>query len=444
MSGFASKKNTCDGAIYKFFEERAIYKNWLRIEVAVANVQKDSTEVPQDAVEEIVELAQYEDAVIGTMLEQSTGKSKQEMYTVFLNYMKSLLSKDNRMYLQYGVTNAQVIETSRHLVMKDVDIYMLDQLGDMIEEVITLIKYMQGKARTYPQSYGSRAATKLCFRMTEWLSELLKIDMHMENYVEHVLSCAAGYTAPCWGTPVFFDPAHQAELAEMIGLPGAYAQEMQYTMEHTGFKMVLMQLNGFCDKMAKNILEGLEECLQLTNSSDTAIVEALIREGLNMRAQADAIYRLNASVQKVEEEHMDNEAPFEQSICGELLNASVKLLQDATVFLGNMHKKLPRLVMEHDKFANITFGELVNLQLCDAMGEEKGDIVMIEMILGSATKEELKESIQNNKEISAFCTANEIAKLLSEHDSVSKVLELADSYIKRGLHAVAGIRTLTN
>ncbi|MGB3694285.1 MAG: adenylosuccinate lyase [Spirulinaceae cyanobacterium] len=220
-------------------------KTWLKVEMAVCEAQGELGYIPQEAVEEIKEKANFDPQRV---LEIEA--EVRHDVIAFLTNVNEYVGDAGR-YIHVGLTSSDVLDTALALQM----VASLDLILEKIEELSQTIRY-QAQQHRYTvmvgRSHGIHAEPiTFGFKLAGWLAEVLR---NRDRLVHLRKEIAVGKISGAVGTYANVDPKVEAIACQKMGLePDTASTQVISRDRHANYVQQLALVTATIERFAVEI-----------------------------------------------------------------------------------------------------------------------------------------------------------------------------------------------
>ena len=230
------------GAIWT---EENKYKQWLKVELAAAEVLAERGEIPSEAAEAMRENARFDVARIAEI----EAEVKHDV-VAFTTAVAENLGPESR-YLHFGLTSNDVVDTAQALLVKSASGLILDgliQLGESLQRRAVEFKHTVMVGRTHgvhaePTTFG--------LKLANWYAENRRNIIRMERAAEEM---AVGKISGAVGTFAHFGPEVEEAICEKLALaPAPISSQVIQRDRHAHYVSTLAVMAASLEKIALEI-----------------------------------------------------------------------------------------------------------------------------------------------------------------------------------------------
>ncbi len=231
--------------IGRIWEDENKFRIWLEIEILACEAQARAGRIPEEAVQEIREKANFNVQRI-----QEIENEVHHDVIAFLTNVGESVGEAAR-YIHYGMTSSDVLDTALAVQMK--------QAGQLIAEKLeALEKLLAEKAVAYKdvlqvgRTHGVHAEPiTFGFKIAVWFDEIRR---HRQRWQQVVERAAVGKISGAVGTFDHLDPDVEAYVCEKLGLkPAPISTQIIQRDIHAEYVSALAQIAASLEKMAVEI-----------------------------------------------------------------------------------------------------------------------------------------------------------------------------------------------
>ncbi len=231
--------------IGNIWTEENKFRIWLEIEILACEAQAQMGRIPQAAVEEIRQKANFDVRRI-----QEIEAEVHHDVIAFLTNVAEHVGEAAR-YIHYGMTSSDVLDTALAVQMK--------QAGELIAQKLEALEQLLAKkAITYKdvlqvgRTHGVHAEPiTFGFKIAVWYDEMRR---HRQRWQQAVERAAVGKISGAVGTFDHLDPQVEAYVCEKLGLkPAPISTQIIQRDVHAEYISVLAQIAATLEKIAVEI-----------------------------------------------------------------------------------------------------------------------------------------------------------------------------------------------
>ncbi|MGB5962884.1 MAG: adenylosuccinate lyase [Coleofasciculaceae cyanobacterium] len=220
-------------------------KTWLQVEIAVCEAQAELGEIPQAAVEEIKEKANFDPKRVLEI----EAEVRHDMIA-FLTNVNEYVGDSGR-YIHLGLTSSDVLDTALALQM----VASLDIILEHVEQLSQAIRYQAQQHRDtimIGRSHGIHAEPiTFGFKLAGWLAEVCR---NRDRLVRLRQQIAVGKISGAVGTYANIDPQVEAIACQKLGLQPDTASTQVISRDiHADFVQQLALLGATIERFAVEI-----------------------------------------------------------------------------------------------------------------------------------------------------------------------------------------------
>ncbi|MGC1394736.1 MAG: adenylosuccinate lyase, partial [Coleofasciculaceae cyanobacterium] len=220
-------------------------KTWLQVEIAVCEAQAELGEIPQAAVEEIKEKANFDPKRVLEI----EAEVRHDMIA-FLTNVNEYVGDAGR-YIHLGLTSSDVLDTALALQM----VASLDIILEHVEKLSQAIRYQAQQHRDtimIGRSHGIHAEPiTFGFKLAGWLAEVCR---NRDRLVRLRQQIAVGKISGAVGTYANIDPQVEAIACQKLGLQPDTASTQVISRDiHADFVQQLALLGATIERFAVEI-----------------------------------------------------------------------------------------------------------------------------------------------------------------------------------------------
>jgi adenylosuccinate lyase len=410
------------------------YATWLRVELAVCEVQAGKGEIPKQALANIKRKAAFDPIRIAA-IEAEVNHD----VIAFLTNVAENVGSDSK-YIHVGLTSSDILDTSMGLLMKEAGILVkkkLKTVADLLREMAQRYKDALQIGRTHgvhaePTVFG----LKLALWYTETVRDLKRLDSAIKEVAVGKLSGAVGNFA-------HIEPDVEELVCKKLGLtPAEVSTQVVQRDRHAYFLSVLAIIGGTVEKIATEIrnlqrteILELEEGFSKGQKGSSAMPHKKNPITCERLAGLSRVLRGNALA------GMENIALWHER---DITHSSVEriIIPDSTILLHYMldklHYVLSNLVINTDRMrANLeitrglVFSQRVLLALTERMPSREEAYKIVQNLAMKSWKQgiDFRTLVKKSPDITKFLKGKEIDSLFD----FSYYTRRADEVIERAI-----------
>ena len=221
------------------------FQTWLAVEIAVCEAQAELGYIPQEAVEEIKQKANFDPQRV-----LAIEAEVRHDVIAFLTNVNEYVGDAGR-YIHLGLTSSDVLDTALALQL----VASLDLILEQLEALIQALRY-QAQQHRYTvmvgRSHGIHAEPiTFGFKLAGWLAEVLR---NRDRLVKLRQSIAVGKISGAVGTYANIDPKVEALACQKLGLePDTASTQVVSRDRHAEYLMQLALLGASLERFAVEI-----------------------------------------------------------------------------------------------------------------------------------------------------------------------------------------------
>jgi len=229
----------------ELWTEQAKLKTWLQVELAVCEAQGELGAIPESALAEIKEKADFDPQRV-----QEIEAEVRHDVIAFLTNVNEYVGQAGR-YIHLGLTSSDVLDTGLAL-------QLVGSLNLILEEVEALAQAIRYQAQQHRytvmvgRSHGIHAETiTFGFKLAGWLAEIFR---HRDRLIRLRNDIAVGKISGAVGTYANIDPRVEALACEKLGLqPDTASTQIVSRDRHGQFLQQLALLTASLERFAVEI-----------------------------------------------------------------------------------------------------------------------------------------------------------------------------------------------
>ncbi len=221
------------------------FQTWLAVEIAVCEAQAELGYIPQEAVEEIKQKANFDPQRV-----LAIEAEVRHDVIAFLTNVNEYVGDAGR-YIHLGLTSSDVLDTALALQL----VASLDLILEQLESLVQALRY-QAQQHRYTvmvgRSHGIHAEPiTFGFKLAGWLAEVLR---NRDRLVKLRQSIAVGKISGAVGTYANIDPKVEALACQKLGLePDTASTQVVSRDRHAEYLMQLALLGASLERFAVEI-----------------------------------------------------------------------------------------------------------------------------------------------------------------------------------------------
>lgn len=416
------------GAIWT---EKSKFKKWLDVEISVCDVQAELGLVPNKAVKEIKEKADFN---IDRILEIE--KEVKHDVIAFLTNVGEYVGESSR-YIHLGMTSSDLLDTANALLMREAGKILLEDLQQLRQVLKT--KAIEHKDTTcIGRSHGIHAEpTTFGLKMALWYDE---VNRHIQRLKSAIETISCGKISGAVGTFAHLDPIIEEKVCKKLNLKPApvstqIIQRDRYAQYLTTLALIGSSLEKFATEIRNlqrtEILEaeeyfskGQKGSSAMPHKRNPVTCEQISGQSRILRANALAAMENVALWHERDISHSSVERiiiPDSTILLDYMLNKFTGIITNLLVYPENMIKNL-------NKTNGLIFSQSVLLALTrKGMSREIAYRLVQKCAMETwETGTEFKRLLMNEMEIKNILPAQEIEELFDlkvQLRNVNKIFE---------------------
>ena len=416
------------GAIWT---EKSKFKKWLDVEISVCDVQAELGLVPNKAVKEIKEKADFN---IDRILEIE--KEVKHDVIAFLTNVGEYVGESSR-YIHLGMTSSDLLDTANALLMREAGTILLEDLQQLRQVLKT--KAIEHKDTTcIGRSHGIHAEpTTFGLKMALWYDE---VNRHIQRLKSAIETISCGKISGAVGTFAHLDPIIEEKVCKKLNLKPApvstqIIQRDRYAQYLTTLALIGSSLEKFATEIRNlqrtEILEaeeyfskGQKGSSAMPHKRNPVTCEQISGQSRILRANALAAMENVALWHERDISHSSVERiiiPDSTILLDYMLNKFTGIITNLLVYPENMIKNL-------NKTNGLIFSQSVLLALTrKGMSREIAYRLVQKCAMETwETGTEFKRLLMNEMEIKNILPAQEIEELFDlkvQLRNVNKIFE---------------------
>lgn len=239
----------------QLWSEEQKYRNWLRVEIAACQALTELGQIPQEALAEIQQKANFSVSRI-----QELEREVKHDVIAFLTCVNEYVGAAGR-YIHLGLTSSDVLDTALALQM----VAAIDLILEVLERCITTLKIRASQEKNtlmIGRTHGIHAEPiTFGFKLCGWIAEL---ERDQERLLQLKVRLAVGKFSGAVGTYAHLDPAVERLACAYLGLkPDRCSTQIISRDHHAEFCQVLALVAGSIERF----------CTEIRNLQRTDVLE---------------------------------------------------------------------------------------------------------------------------------------------------------------------------
>lgn len=231
--------------IGKIWTDENRFRLWLEIEILACEAQAKLGRIPEDAVAEIREKANFDVARI-LQIEAETHHD----VIAFLTNVAEYVGESAR-YIHYGMTSSDILDTTLAVQMKQAGELILAKMNSFIE-ILRQRAIAHKETVMVGRSHGVHAEPiTFGFKLAVWYSEMLR---NRERLQKAIKTISAGKISGAVGTFDHLDPFVEEYVCHRLGIqPAAVSTQILQRDRHAEYFSALAIIGTTLEKIALEI-----------------------------------------------------------------------------------------------------------------------------------------------------------------------------------------------
>ena len=231
--------------IGKIWTDENRFRIWLEIEILACEAQAQLGRIPNDAVREIREKANF-DAKRILEIEAETHHD----VIAFLTNVAEYVGESAR-YIHYGMTSSDILDTTLAVQMKQAGELILAKMNSFID-ILGMKAVSHKDTVMVGRSHGVHAEPiTFGFKLAVWYSEMLRNRNRLENAIKAI---SAGKISGAVGTFDHLDPFVEEYVCQQLGIqPAAVSTQILQRDRHAEYFSALAIIGATLEKIALEI-----------------------------------------------------------------------------------------------------------------------------------------------------------------------------------------------
>ena len=231
--------------IGKIWTDENRFRIWLEIEILACEAQAQLGRIPNDAVREIREKANFD---VKRILEIEAETHHDVI--AFLTNVAEYVGESAR-YIHYGMTSSDILDTTLAVQMKQAGELILAKMNSFID-ILGMKAVSHKDTVMVGRSHGVHAEPiTFGFKLAVWYSEMLRNRNRLENAIKAI---SAGKISGAVGTFDHLDPFVEEYVCQQLGIqPAAVSTQILQRDRHAEYFSVLAIIGATLEKIALEI-----------------------------------------------------------------------------------------------------------------------------------------------------------------------------------------------
>lgn len=231
--------------IGKIWTDENKFRIWLEIEILACEAQAQIGRVPEEAVKEIQEKANFD---VNRILEIEAETHHDVI--AFLTNVAEYVGESAR-YIHYGMTSSDVLDTTLALQMKQAGELILAKMNDLID-ILRQKAVAHKDTVMVGRSHGVHAEPiTFGFKLAVWYSEMLRNRNRLQNAIRTI---SAGKISGAVGTFDHLDPSVEEYVCQRLGIqPAAVSTQILQRDRHAEYFSAIALAGATLEKIALEI-----------------------------------------------------------------------------------------------------------------------------------------------------------------------------------------------
>lgn len=231
--------------IGKIWTDENKFRIWLEIEILACEAQAQIGRVPEEAVKEIQEKANFD---VNRILEIEAETHHDVI--AFLTNVAEYVGESAR-YIHYGMTSSDVLDTTLALQMKQAGELILAKMNDLID-ILKQKAVAHKDTVMVGRSHGVHAEPiTFGFKLAVWYSEMLRNRNRLQNAIRTI---SAGKISGAVGTFDHLDPSVEEYVCQRLGIqPAAVSTQILQRDRHAEYFSAIALAGATLEKIALEI-----------------------------------------------------------------------------------------------------------------------------------------------------------------------------------------------
>ena len=229
----------------RIWEQENLYRQWLRVELAVVDAMAQLGQIPAQAAQEIAQKADFD---VGR-IEEIERETKHDVIA-FLTCVTEYVG-DSARYIHLGLTSSDILDTSLALLLRQAADILLDDMQALLA-VLKRRAYEHRDTVMVGRSHGVHAEpTTFGLKLALWHSEM---DRNRERLLRAQETISVGKVSGAVGTYANIDPEVEKLACVQLGLqPAPISTQIIQRDRHAEYFSTLAVIASSIEKIAIEI-----------------------------------------------------------------------------------------------------------------------------------------------------------------------------------------------
>lgn len=229
----------------QLWSEENKYRKWLDVEIYACEAMAGLGQVPQDALREIKEKANFD----VKRIEEIEAVTNHDVIAFTTNVAEYV--GDAAKYIHLGLTSSDVLDTALAVLMKDAGLHILARLRKLKDALLDKAKEHR-RTIMIGRTHGIHAEPiTFGLKMLLWVAETERNIQRMERAVETI---SVGKISGAVGTYANIDPRVEAHVCARLGLkPAKVSTQVLQRDRHAEYLTTIAVIGSSLDKFATEL-----------------------------------------------------------------------------------------------------------------------------------------------------------------------------------------------
>jgi len=229
----------------RIWEQKNLYRQWLRVELAVVDAMAQLGQVPAQAAQEIAQKADFD----VDRIDEIEGETRHDVIA-FLTCVAEYVGESAR-YIHLGLTSSDILDTSLALLLREAADILLDDIQALLE-VLKRRAYEHRNTVMMGRSHGIHAEpTTFGLKLALWYSEM---ERNRERLLRAQKNISVGKVSGAVGTYANVDPEVEKLACLRLGLqPASISTQIIQRDRHAEYFSTLAIIASSIEKIAIEI-----------------------------------------------------------------------------------------------------------------------------------------------------------------------------------------------
>jgi adenylosuccinate lyase len=229
----------------RIWEQENLYRQWLRVELAVVDAMAQLGKIPAEAAQEIAQKADFD----VDRIDEIEGETKHDVIA-FLTCVAEYVG-DSARYIHLGLTSSDILDTSLALLLNQAADILLDDIQALLS-VLKRRAYEHRNTIMMGRSHGVHAEPiTFGLKLALWYSEM---DRNRERLLRAQETISVGKVSGAVGTYANVDPEVEKLTCAQLGLqPAPVSTQVIQRDRHAEYFSTLAIIASSIEKIALEI-----------------------------------------------------------------------------------------------------------------------------------------------------------------------------------------------